>query len=690
MRTTLIIDNYDSFTFNLYQQVARLSQIDSIAVRNNTISIEQIKALDIACILISPGPGRPDREEDFGVCRDILLELDLPMLGVCLGHQGLCYLYGGRLIYAQEPMHGQLSTIVHTNDRLFQGIPQHFAAMRYHSLAIDKELPAHLEAIAWSDDGELMAVRHRYRPFWGIQFHPESIGTEAGDRLIQNFLALSADSADSIETPKRRCQPLGPSRETATAPSPFQIDWRKLPVYAEPEAVFVHLYRKRSTVFWLDSSQTQSEHRFSFMGDTEGPNSYSVRYQMSAQRLMFERGGCSCSRSGGIWEYLNAQLEAHSVTATGLPFDFNGGFIGYFGYELKAECGGRRAYVSDLPDAAFIFADRLIAFNHTACSIYLIALSRPEQKADSIAWFDSIEKALTTLPPLPSCATDAAEIAASSFQLVRSDKEYRSDIGRCQHAIREGDTYQVCLTNQMVSPYILADPLTVYRRLRRINPAPYAAYVRFNEIALLCSSPERLARIDSRRWMTSKPIKGTCARSSDTQEDQRAQHALQHSEKERSENLMIVDLLRNDLGRICEIGTVTVPGLLKIESYATVHQLVSTIKGRLRETVSSVEAVRAVFPSGSMTGTPKRRTLAIIDQIETRARGIYSGALGFFALNNTADFNVIIRSLVITPQGTTIGIGSAIVALSDPEQEFAETLLKAEALLQALGKRPVS
>jgi para-aminobenzoate synthetase len=681
---TLLIDNYDSYTFNLFQLLADVNGERPLVIRNDQLSWEELIKLDFDNIVISPGPGRPEVERDFGICDRVLREMNIPMLGVCLGHQGLGTAFGGRVVPAPRVMHGQLSEIRHNGEMLFEGIPQNFRAVRYHSLMVAEPLPADLEAIAWAEGDVIMALCHRTRPLWGVQFHPESISTEYGRQLIENFTAITSDFW--VDCPKVVASPgTGVSRGYSVVPSRsngnavqketgFSVQSRKLDAFYNPEQVFYHLYGKEPFAFWLDSSRVEEGlSRFSFIG----AGNQVLQYDVRAKKLLVAQDGEMKELDESIFDYLDRELSRMQVSSPELPFDLNGGFVGYLGYELKAECGAGLKYDATMPDAAFIFAERLIAFDHLEGRTYLVQLGNDAN------WLNTTEKALDELPALPPVDALLPEKLPIEFRVHRPYEGYIEDIRQCKQYLTEGESYEICLTTQ-VSTETKLEPLSLYRHLRRINPAPYAAYLRFGENAILSSSPERFLRLDREHWVEAKPIKGTARRGATPEEDQQLRDALQNSEKNRAENLMIVDLLRNDLGLVCDVGSVHVPKLMDVESYSTVHQLVSTIRGRLRADLHVVDCIKAAFPGGSMTGAPKLRTMELIDQLEQEARGVYSGAIGFLGLNGTADLNIVIRTIVSTPQGLSMGAGGAITILSDNDEEYDEMLLKVEALVRSI------
>jgi para-aminobenzoate synthetase len=681
---TLLIDNYDSYTFNLFHLLGEVNGSEPVVIRNDELPWEELAALGPDNVVISPGPGRPEHARDVGVSLDALYRAEVPVLGVCLGHQALAHVAGGTVEHAPEVMHGRLSPIHHDESMLFAGIPQGFFAVRYHSLVVGA-VPADLRVTAWTPDGVVMGLEHRTRPLFGVQFHPESVSTRHGRRILENFRDLTRTrQAPSARRPARRQHPT----RGAVGPAPVgaRVHHRRLETWCEPEAVVGALYADHDHAIWLDSATAgPGLARFSFVGAPDGPLGEVVRYDVDTRTLAVERASGRELRTESVLDYCRDQLARLRTDAPELPFDFTCGFAGYLGYELKAECGGRPAHASPLPDAGLVLCDRLIAFDHAERHVYLLALADASGADAADAWLAATAARLGEIasepPPLPP---PPAPPGTLRFEPRDAPEAYLANIEACRREIFEGETYEVCLTTELRSEGSL-EPLPAYRALRARNPAPFAALLRLGEVSVLSSSPERFLRVDRNRVVESRPMKGTAARVAEPFEDACRAAELRRDKKTRAENLMIADLVRNDLGRVSALGTVEVPGLMIVEPYATVHQMVTVVRGQLREGADAIDCVRAAFPPGSMTGAPKLRTLEILDRIEGRPRGVYSGALGFLSVNGTADLSVVIRTLVSSPAGLTIGAGGAIVAGSDPEAELEEMLLKARPLLETVG-----
>lgn len=467
----------------------------------------------------------------------------------------------------------------------------------------------------------------------------------------------------------------------------YRLHVHRLDSVVTPEVAYNALFHRTMPSFWLDSSLVvEGRSRFSFMGDAHGPHAEYVSYRLSDRTAVVTRPGEVREERIGCFDYLERELAQYAVAGDELPFDFNLGYVGYLGYEMKADCEARATNTAPTPDAAFVFCDRMLAFDHRDGAVYLLALSTDDTEPAALEWLETTSRALRALELSPDVMEPPyVSIEYPSVSYRHTLPEYEQLVERCQAEIEAGETYEVCLTN-MLSIDREIDPFATYRVLRSRCPAPFSSYLQFPEVCVLSSSPERFLRIDRARHVESRPIKGTRRRGSTASEDRLLRVELASSEKDRAENMMIVDLMRNDLSRVCEIGSVRVAALFDIESYATVHQMVSTICGVLRPEESAVTCVRAAFPPGSMTGAPKLRTMEIIDRLERGARGVYSGALGYFALSGGADLSVVIRSIVTTNTTTTIGVGGAVTALSDPGQEVEETLAKARGLLAAAAR----
>lgn len=608
----LLVDNYDSYTFNLAHLIAEAAGREPLVVPAGEAADlpQRVRAGEFSHVVISPGPGTPEREEDFGASRRVIeaaADADIPLLGVCLGHQGLAMLAGASVTRAPEPRHGFVSTVTHSGEGIFAGIPQDFEVVRYHSLHVE-EVPG-ITVHARSEDGVIQALKVDGLNHWGVQFHPESVLTQHGAAIMRNFLGG------------------------------WRVIHREVPGALDCQRVFNAIKRDGNDAFFLDSADARG--RFSILGDTAGTLSRSMSYSLN---------------DGNVLDPLDAELSTPVLDAPDLPF--TGGWIGYLGYECaQLTMPIMLRYRSPYPDAYFVRPQSFIVYDHEAETAHLCALAG--DGADGL--LVRLEQALAG-----AGTAGGSSIGEGSW----SNPDYLGSIERAQELLRAGESYEVCLTDT----YTAEATGDIYRQLREHNPAPYAAHLIFDGVEVASASPERFLTVRGRD-VEAKPIKGTIAADQDP--------ALLDDAKTRAENLMIVDLLRNDLSRVCEPGTVRVTGLMQVESYATVHQLVSTISGRLREGRTAVDAVRATFPPGSMTGAPKLRTCEIIDRLETSPRGVYSGALGYFGFDGQADLSVVIRTAVRAGDTVTVGGGGAIVLASDPESELAERNLKAQSVLGA-------
>ncbi len=395
--------------------------------------------------------------------------------------------------------------------------------------------------------------------------------------------------------------------------------------------------------------------------------------------------------TGSIFDVLDGELRRRPVTVPdGVDPGPAGGFVGYLGYELKADAGSPNDHRSTMPDAHLLRATRTVVVDHVRGETQIIALAGADP-VEAERWLDGAELTVRDListaelvaEPGPPEITPTAETV--EFRCERGRAQYLADIERCQAALIAGESYEICLTNRLTAD-VRPDPFTLYRVLRHRNPAPFAAYLKLGDDAIAGSSPERFLSVSRAGAVEARPIKGTIKRSDVPAEDAALCATLRGDEKSQAEHLMIVDLLRNDLGRVCRVGTVAVPELMVIEQYPTVHQMISTIVGTLDAGRSPVECVRACFPGGSMTGAPKIRSMEIIDDIELSARGVYSGGLGWFGVDGAVDLSIVIRTIVIDASGVSIGAGGAIVLQSDPADEFDELMLKARAPMRAVAE----
>lgn len=471
---------------------------------------------------------------------------------------------------------------------------------------------------------------------------------------------------------------------TGTIRSIPLAEWR------DPAAVFTTLYRHHAHSFWLDAG-TDAHGGVSYVGAAT-PRSRLARVSIARGTVTIsdpaDPTGAPQVLRQTVFDFLRSELQAHAdVTVADAPDGFRLGWLGWLGYEVGAASLGVPASSSRYPDAALLYVDRALRFDHATRSVSLLVLDRPgDDPTDAEAWADEVTEALRTEARNGTPATPAAVAGADRHRATwrHSADHYAELIRTCQDAIRQGDAYQLCLTNE-IRVDVRPDPVDAYLALRQGSPSHHGGLLRFGEISLLSASPEQFLAITPAGHLTTKPIKGTRRRSPDPARDALLRAELLGSQKERAENVMIVDLMRNDLGRVADLGSVAVTRLLDVESYAHVHQLVSTVEADLAPGCSAVDAIESCFPAGSMTGAPKISAMTILHGLEHGPRGIYAGAFGYVGVDGAVDLAMVIRSIVLDADGASIGTGGGITALSDPAEEIDETRIKASALLAVLG-----
>jgi len=854
----LVIDHYDSFTYNLVDMLAQITVDPPVVVAKD--AFEAVDRDDLSSffgkfdgIVLSPGPGTPQEQPPLSHLA-ISENPDVPILGVCLGHQLLSLAYGGRVDRAPIPIHGQDHQIIHkdpweihdsnnsnhnnndgidnnnnnnnNNDShgkpssrypsLFRGISSSFRVVRYHSLCA-YDLPESLAVTARSRDDVVQAIQHESNPHYGVQFHPESIGTENGMALLENFVqvveqqqkretVVGSGANDAMREASSTSEPpvstSGPSDSLPEPSSRFRVMVHRIPSEIpsiSPLRVFETFYSRGSHTIWLDSSShhtgrgemdilaapSRADDVIEYHIDENDGNGNDILSRL--EKELFEKGanGASPAVTNVGWVRFGTDEEAlewvpengeSDSDGEALPFNYRGGFLGFLGYEvrhdtqrylqhmeggaLKDQTKGRNGNEKEIdkdgsrnrvPTAAFFLARQSMVYHHSTDTWYLIGLAEQENCIqENLAWMKQVDKDLrliattgTSEPRIVPPPSDSREMQRRPLEFVpnRPKETYKEDVAKCHECIKKGDSYELCLTNQLEARVSSTNVSTfeLYKIIREVNPAPYSSYFRWNlssdsnsncnsnsnrelekaadmpsrtSLVICSSSPERFMSISRQQphpeippflQAEAKPIKGTCARvmpqnglcltDAESREDDRRARSLELSIKNRAENLMIVDLLRNDMSRVCKTGSVHVSKLMDIESYATVHQMVSTIRGTLSDSCNSIDLLRASFPGGSMTGAPKIRTMEILEDLEENVdRGPYSGSLGYLSVNGCMDMNIMIRSATVTPTETkdewkvSIGAGGAITALSEAEDEYDEMLLKARAVKEAVQK----
>jgi len=462
---------------------------------------------------------------------------------------------------------------------------------------------------------------------------------------------------------------------------------RELPADLDtPVSVFLRL--KNDGPSFLLESVTGGEQlaRYSFIG--VAPEQAFVVY--GSKVLVHQDGGIEEIRlpqGQDPLDYLRAILESVDVTPDPTLPRFSGGLVGYLGYDLIRffETTVPQEAHASLPDAVFLHATTLVAFDHAFGRLLLIANAPDPETA--MQRLDSLQEALEQ--PLPAGIARTHPPREVSLSSNMTPEEYQAAVVRAKEHIAAGDIFQV-VPSQRLSCKTQADSFEIYRALRRLNPSPYMFYFDFADLTgekplkLIGASPEMHVRLEN-RVAALRPIAGTRPRGASPAEDQALEEELLADPKERAEHVMLIDLARNDLGRVCEYGSVHVPEQMVVERYSHVMHIVSHTEGKLRDGLDAFDLMRATFPAGTVSGAPKVRAMQIIHDLEPDSRGPYAGAVGYFSYDGSADTCIALRTMVMRGDMAYIQAGAGIVADSDPQTEYQETMNKARALAVAIA-----
>jgi anthranilate synthase component I len=417
-----------------------------------------------------------------------------------------------------------------------------------------------------------------------------------------------------------------------------------------------------------------------------------MKVEARGSKIEIERGRSCERRTGNIFGTLKDLLrEYRSATIPGLP-PFTGGAVGYFSYDVVRQLesiGNRTRDDLKVPDCALMFFDRLLAFDHLRHQIHIIAtadISRESPKnayARAAADIARLEKKLASrLRPSYWQLGGPRSRGKLKIHAQTTRQQHQKKVEQAKQYIAAGDIFQVVLSRRLdFVPDV--DPFNLYRALRTVNPSPYLYFLKFGDTHVLGSSPEMLVRVTGRK-LEYRPIAGTHPRGRDEAEDQRLEQQMMQDEKERAEHVMLVDLGRNDLGRVSEYGSVKVRDLMYVERYSHVMHMVSALEGTLREGLDALDAFAACFPAGTLSGAPKVRAMQIIEELEPVRRGVYGGSVLYADFAGNLDSCITIRTMVLKGKKAYLQSGGGIVADSDPSKEFQETLNKAQAVIKAV------
>jgi len=454
-----------------------------------------------------------------------------------------------------------------------------------------------------------------------------------------------------------------------------------------------NLFKKAPHSFFLDSGMdTQRLGRYSFMGS----NPFLIM-RSRGNKINLISPEKQQSEEGNPFDVLSRLLQRYRLDPYPSPVPFLGGAVGYLSYDLCHFIERLPTTAIDdlqLPESYLAFYDTILAFDNLEKRAYIVSTGFPELNERerlkiAHARLDEMKSKLSSTSVSKQAENHQEQLKEQSTAILKCNftpENYMQAVNKSRQYIIDGDIFQVNISQRFEADLTI-HPYELYCRLRQLNPAPFASYLSFDGVTIVSASPERFLRVEG-DMVETRPIKGTKPRGKDTIEDAKLAQELTQSIKDRAENIMIVDLERNDLGRVCQYGTVKVTELAVLETFPTVFHLTSTVVGRLRPGIDRIDLLKATFPGGSITGAPKVRAMEIIDELEPTRRSVYTGAIGYLSFSNNLDLNIVIRTFIIKDDKAYFQVGGAIVYDSNAEAEYQETLDKAKALIQALRLAP--
>jgi anthranilate synthase component I len=440
----------------------------------------------------------------------------------------------------------------------------------------------------------------------------------------------------------------------------------------------ISLYQslKGSKKFLLESSlKHEQSGRYSFVGSDP---LFECKARGNRVQIMHNHTGEIEEREGNPIEIIQDLIPV--VDKQGLSLPFTGGGIGYLGYDVirqYEDIGSMPQDEMHMPDIHLMFYEKVIVFDHAEQKMTIVVLDAEAEKLEGK--LSEVESQITKV----SLDVNEVNLSGLKFEAQTSEQEFIEKVKSAKEYIRNGDIFQVVLSQRLNASFT-GDSFSFYRKLRQTNPSPYMFFIDFEEYVVLGASPESLVKVQGRR-ITTNPIAGTRKRGATEDEDFQLENELASDEKEIAEHRMLVDLGRNDLGKVCETGSIKLTKYMLVERYKYVMHLVSEVKGLLKEEITPLEALVSCLPAGTVSGAPKIRAMQIINELEVKKRGVYSGAIGYIGVNGNLDFALAIRTLVLKDKTAYVQAGAGIVYDSDPNSEYEETMNKAKSLLE-VGK----